>query len=65
MDDNYGAHITRVLASRGRKVTGWWDGEPIHRPMTDWERAESMGLDPKTAAFALSKLKDKDYKPSY
>jgi hypothetical protein len=61
--DTYGINVENQLRKRGRVLTGWWDNQPIHRAMTNEERATAMGLDPLTTEFAIALLGNRNYKP--
>lgn len=56
--------IEKHLNRKGRVVTGWWDGQPIHRARTADEQAVAMGIDPLTAEFAMALLGNRNYKPT-
>lgn len=42
--------------NKGRIVTGWWDGRPIHRAMEPEERLAWKGVDVTTANLAIALL---------
>ena len=57
--------IESSLRWKGRVITGWWDGQPIHRAMTIEEQAELQGLNTDAVTLGISLLASKDYKPNY
>lgn len=48
-----------------RVITGWWDGEPIHRAMTAEELLAMNGISETAANLGIGLLKEKDYKPTF
>jgi hypothetical protein len=48
-----------------RVITGWWDGQPIHRAKTAEETLIESGASEKTANLGINLLGEKDYKPTF
>lgn len=36
--EQYKYNVERAMMRRGRIVTNWWGNEPVHRPMTPYEK---------------------------
>lgn len=59
--------VEKNLRNRGRIVTNWWDNQPVHRPMTPYEKfardQAAMGAavtDEATFNLGLTLLSDRD-----
>jgi len=57
--------ITKNFRTKGRVIIDWWDGEPVHRPMTPEERLIDSGIDPTIARLGIVMLSQPNYKPGF